>query len=395
MFGFMKKQSEKEREDKERKKREKKEKKAKMEKPLTQEELARLEEAKRELYAKKNPPIRPPRNGREGPTPSESSDSISSSGRENTPDTYTSTARMDIRSSKSGPPTQPKPKKGILKGASNYGPEIPNMGVRGRLDDTVTLEENTNLNEILSGEMPSPEEKKEQERKNSVKKLAGSFEAQAKQTVPVVPRRGPPTKPTRASLNKPPAPPTVHLPTADDLDTKIPFEDSMPSPSSPAEKIYANIDLQLPSVAPPRCLKPRALELKRLPAGDFGFTLRRGTVLERGGKNEDANERKRTVIFAEPGPKNTHTGLLPGDRLIEVNGVNVEDSTREEIIELIKKAHQSVMLKVQPIPELSELSMRSGLEGEEVSVEDQVVQGGTLKRSGSIRFKTRQVSMKL
>jgi myosin-18 len=259
----------------------------------------------------------------------------------------------------------------------------------------MTLEENTNVNEILSGEVPSPQEKKEREqrRKNSVKNLAGSFEAQAQGTAaPAVPsRRGPPAKPSRASFNKPPtAPPTIDLP--DDLDTKIQFEE-VESPSSPAEKIYANIDLQLPSVAPPRCLKPRALELKRLPAGDFGFTLRRGTVLERGGKSSD-DERKRTVIFAEPGPKSTHTGLLPGDRLIEVNGVNVEDSTREEIIELIKKSTHSVMLKVQPIPELSELSMRSGLEGEELNIEDQVIKGGTLKRSGSIRFKTRQVSQR-
>ena len=47
---------------------------------------------------------------------------------------------------------------------------------------------------------------------------------------------------------------------------------------------------------------------------------------------------KKNVIFAEPlavGSGNT-TGLLPGDRLVSVNGVNVESASREDIIELIR-----------------------------------------------------------
>lgn len=411
MFGFMKKHSDKEKEEKDKRKKEKKDKKRQMERPLTAEELQRLEEAKRGLYRKGSDsnytyqPTRPPRtrSSADGTTPSDSSDSLSSSGRETTPDTYTSTAKMDIaRTVRMPPPTQPKPKKGILKGKSNYGPEIPNQGVRGSLDDTGVLEENTNLNEILSGEMPSPEEKekkeaekRESERKRSVKSIIGSLETSG----PVAaPRRGPPTKPTMQGRKPPPPKITApsdsqHRACEDELDTKVPFEEN--GPPSPAEKIYANIDLQLPLVAPPRCPKPRELILKRQPAGDFGFTLRRGTVLERasgGGKTaEEKSERKRTVIFAEPGPKNMHTGLLPGDRLIEVGGTNVENASREEIIELIKKSGGSVTLRVQPIPELSELSMRSGLEGEDVLIGEQAIQDSTLRRSGSMRYKSRQV----
>jgi len=105
MFGFMKKHSEKEKEEKDKRKKEKKEKKRQMERPLTSEELQRLEEAKRGLYRKGSDsnytyqqPTRPPRarSSGDGATPSGSSDSLSSPGRESTPDTYTSTAKVDI-----------------------------------------------------------------------------------------------------------------------------------------------------------------------------------------------------------------------------------------------------------------------------------------------------------
>ena len=47
-----------------------------------------------------------------------------------------------------------RPKRGILKGRSHYGPAIPNQGVVGNLDDNQTLEQNTLVNELTSGEMP-------------------------------------------------------------------------------------------------------------------------------------------------------------------------------------------------------------------------------------------------
>ena len=72
-------------------------------------------------------------------------------------------------------------------------------------------------------------------------------------------------------------------------------------------------------------------------------------------------ETTRTVVFAEPGSKKELIGglLLPGDRLLHVNGVDVESSSREEVIELVKKSGDEVKLRVQPIPELSELRARS------------------------------------
>lgn len=156
-----------------------------------------------------------------------------------------------------------------------------------------------------------------------------------------------PTKPTsKTGLNTQSAPHIVVEPPLefqsqqdDGLDEDIPV-----GPPSPAEKIYENVNLQLPSVAPPRSLKPRTLLLNRLPAGDFGFSLRKGTVLERG--ITDNVERKRVVIFAEPGSKHMSSGLLPGDRLLEVNGTNVENLMREELIEVIRASGSEITLKV-------------------------------------------------
>ncbi|XP_040311335.1 unconventional myosin-XVIIIa isoform X15 [Herpailurus yagouaroundi] len=121
-------------------------------------------------------------------------------------------------------------------------------------------------------------------------------------------------------------------------------------------------DLRLPPVAhlPPPPL--RELELQRRPTGDFGFSLRRTTMLDRG---PEGQVYRRVVHFAEPGAgtKDLALGLVPGDRLVEINGHNVESKSRDEIVEMIRQSGDSVRLKVQPIPELSELSrswLRSG-----------------------------------
>jgi len=52
------------------------------------------------------------------------------------------------------------------------------------------------------------------------------------------------------------------------------------------------------------------------------------------------------VIFAEPCSKQLDTTLLPGDRLLEVNGRNVQDTSREDIIDIIRQSGPTVTLKV-------------------------------------------------
>ncbi|XP_068126217.1 unconventional myosin-XVIIIa isoform X5 [Hyperolius riggenbachi] len=114
-------------------------------------------------------------------------------------------------------------------------------------------------------------------------------------------------------------------------------------------------DLRLPSVLPPQAPVPRELELQRRNTGDFGFSLRRTTMLDRAA---DGQVYRRVVHFAEPGAgtKDLALGLVPGDRLVEINGRNVENKSRDEIVEMIRQSGDTVRLKVQPIPELSELS---------------------------------------
>uniref|UniRef100_A0A6Q2YDU7 Myosin XVIIIA b n=1 Tax=Esox lucius TaxID=8010 RepID=A0A6Q2YDU7_ESOLU len=114
-------------------------------------------------------------------------------------------------------------------------------------------------------------------------------------------------------------------------------------------------DLRLPAVIPPQSPEPRELELQRRNTGDFGFSLRRTTMLDRGA---DGGVYRRVVHFAEPGAgtKDLALGLVPGDRLVEINGRNVENKTRDEIVEMIRQSGDTVRLKVQPILELSELS---------------------------------------
>uniref|UniRef100_A0A8C9WKU3 Myosin XVIIIAa n=1 Tax=Scleropages formosus TaxID=113540 RepID=A0A8C9WKU3_SCLFO len=116
------------------------------------------------------------------------------------------------------------------------------------------------------------------------------------------------------------------------------------------------VDLHLPAVVVPVPPAPRELLLQRRNTGDFGFSLRRTTMLDR--RATDGSIYRRVVHFAEPGvgTGDVTLGLVPGDRLVEINGNNVESKSRDEIVEMIRQSGKMVHLKVQPIVELSELS---------------------------------------
>ncbi|XP_047247983.1 unconventional myosin-XVIIIa-like isoform X3 [Girardinichthys multiradiatus] len=120
------------------------------------------------------------------------------------------------------------------------------------------------------------------------------------------------------------------------------------------DKIFP-AQLELPTVVAPGTPETREMELQRRNTGDFGFSLRRTTMLDR---SPDGTVYRRVVHFAEPGAgtKDLALGLVPGDRLVEINGRNVENKSRDEIVEMIRQSGDTVRLKVQPILELSELS---------------------------------------
>lgn len=121
------------------------------------------------------------------------------------------------------------------------------------------------------------------------------------------------------------------------------------------EKSFPGAALQLPVVGPLLIPEPRELELQRRTTGDFGFSLRRTTMLDR---QPDGTMCRRVVHFAEPGAatKDPAPGLLPGDKLVEINGVSVVNKNRDEIVEMIRQSGETVRLKVETILEMSELN---------------------------------------
>ena len=126
---------------------------------------------------------------------------------------------------------------------------------------------------------------------------------------------------------------------------------SRDSALSSRKSVPKGIDLSLPEVSTPVALPGRTLTIKRLPIGDFGFALRRST---------SRTEKSKTIHLVEPLGDENHTGLIPGDRLVEVNGKNVENSSREAIIDMISASGDEVTLKVISVPELADFSTRSG-----------------------------------
>uniref|UniRef100_A0A182KGX5 Myosin motor domain-containing protein n=1 Tax=Anopheles christyi TaxID=43041 RepID=A0A182KGX5_9DIPT len=165
------------------------------------------------------------------------------------------------------------------------------------------------------------------------------------------------------------------------------------------ERVTANgsVTLSLPPIHLQALPPPRELVIQRQkgPRNDFGFSLRKAFVLDRpsvGGMSlpRPGPPQMRAIIFAEPSTTGAvRTGLLPGDRLLRVNGQPVEELSRETIIEMIRNSGESVMVQVQPIAELIELSRRCvSVTPNSAPVED----CNTLKRSASRRFQKIQTN---
>lgn len=161
---------------------------------------------------------------------------------------------------------------------------------------------------------------------------------------------------------------------------------------------FEDVSLPLPAISFVTLPPPRDLTIQRqkTPRNDFGFSLRKAICLDR--TSSVLTPTLKPVIFAEPGAMGNSTGLLPGDRLLKVNGVSVEDLARETIIEMIRNSGNCVQVQVQPVNELVELSKRcmpSMWNSKEYDATDRagtsVSKYNTLRRSASTRFKA-QVS---
>lgn len=150
---------------------------------------------------------------------------------------------------------------------------------------------------------------------------------------------------------------------------------------------FEDINLSLPPIKLAKLPKARELTINRQksPRNDFGFSLRKAICLDR--SESLIAPCLKPVIFAEPGANGGETGLLPGDRLIQVNGISVEDLTRESIIEMIRNSADFVTVQVQPVAELVELSRRCMTNSMETNRALIIPDCNTLKRSASKRFK--------
>ena len=370
MFGFMKK--DKDREDKERKKKDKKDrkdgKKGKERVTLTLDELRRLDEARRSLIGKgrKKDKEKLPsgitgdymdqfRAGLERDEFDQPDHDISSATsfqqlRERyeamaSASSLQSDSSSDGVSHRSNLPPRP-PKRGILKGKQC----VEYQGVQGNIDDECSLMQNTMQNELIMYENLKIEGRLDENGKPHSFNFVTS----------------PGRRVSNGSASISPCSPAQQLsPQHMPIDNHKPYvinnystPSSEPvSPSSPLPigeglglhntKAFT-ADLRLPALVPAQPPAPRTLTIVRSPAGDFGFSLRRAQVIERGPGNSEA---RRTIVFAEPGAigHSNVTGLLPGDRLLQVNGITVENKTRDEIIDLIKASPESVTLVVSMI----------------------------------------------
>nr|CAB3264151.1 unconventional myosin-XVIIIa [Phallusia mammillata] len=103
---------------------------------------------------------------------------------------------------------------------------------------------------------------------------------------------------------------------------------------------------------PPHQQRYRKVILKKRSSGDFGVSLRRSVVVE----HVNFKEVTKVVFFAEPGAAmlaDEHSSgddssrLFRGDRLVEIDGINVENAPREAIVSRIKLAGDQVTFLVQ------------------------------------------------
>ncbi|XP_024128774.1 Na(+)/H(+) exchange regulatory cofactor NHE-RF2 [Oryzias melastigma] len=110
------------------------------------------------------------------------------------------------------------------------------------------------------------------------------------------------------------------------------------SPSKAAKK-EADADSEAPSQphADPSELNPRLCHLVRLDTG-YGFNL-----------HSDRSRPGQYIRSLDPGSPADRAGLRPQDRLIEVNGVNIEGMRHAEVVAFIKKGgDQTWLLVVDP-----------------------------------------------
>lgn len=292
------------------------------------------------------------------------------------------------------PPVPPKPpKRGILKGPRLSVTSVTEETPVTTSDPTVLLR-NTLQNEMISFQNLQTHETVSMDNLRMYDGNDSSFtSSNLQQNLHVITSPSPSAESLTDTTNSSFATPPFSL---------SPVGESQGSFRWSRVQTFEDLNLPLPQINLVKLPPPRDLTIQRQksPRNDFGFSLRKSICLDR--TRELFAPVFKPVIFAEPGANGGHTGLLPGDRLIRVNGKPVEDLPRETIIEMIRTSGDCVTVQVQPVNELVELSRRCMVSnGTTVvnSVADDVLDRAdnqpdcnTLRRSASKRFK-QQVSL--
>lgn len=329
----MRKDKEKEKEKKEKhekKKKDKEEKKDREKKErqnLTPEEISRLEEMKKSLFRRFSDKDKK-RSSRRSGDHSNTADSettgdrISSSSLSPVKETQTLTEphlspqqQPSFTDGKKEPPPADMPKpavKGILK---SKGVGVQQYPTSVNLDDTKLLQENTRRNEELfmkqTSKIESPPAQEVQIPAQEVHIQPQKVHAPAQGIHASAQGIHAPAQEVHVPPHK------VHAP-AQEVHVTIPAstaEDSKFSDDDASKPLPYESKLKLPVIIPAKPPRMREIQLQRMKFGGFGFSLRKSVLPERGGGPA------KVVTFAEPGSKyrNTQTGLVPGDKLVEVS----------------------------------------------------------------------------
>jgi hypothetical protein len=364
MFNFRKKseKSEKEKEEKERRKREKRERKERLKgmdtSTLSTEEMARLDEMRKTLKgiekAKKAEHIT-----QEDNAENTNYDS-GASGSSETTWSMSSGAGGSLTRAGLGAPPRP-PSRGILKG-HNYNVA---RSVSSELDDANILLKNTQANEMLlyenllrAGKSPKSPLSPAKESLISPGESADrdlAFEHIVATKVRAHKDHVSPVSPTKVSM--------LHLGASDA--PKRPS--SMTKPMSSAElrllvsgesvgvnlrPLSSDFSIELPGEKEvgEELVKVVTLDkrvgrgsvAKGAEGGSFGVGLSTGHLKRTGrGKKLAGSEEQVVLVESESIGKGVGAGLIPGDRLLEVNGVKCVGMKLETVAEIVRKVEES------------------------------------------------------
>uniref|UniRef100_A0A3Q3J0B4 PDZ domain-containing protein n=1 Tax=Monopterus albus TaxID=43700 RepID=A0A3Q3J0B4_MONAL len=120
------------------------------------------------------------------------------------------------------------------------------------------------------------------------------------------------------------------------------------SSSSPPAEAHTQAQSESQPQVDPSTLAPRLCHLVKSEAG-YGFNL-----------HSDRSRPGQYIRSLDPGSPADHAGLRPQDRLIEVNGVNIEGMRHAEVVAFIKKGGDETWLLVVD-PDTDEHFKRRGV----------------------------------